>query len=120
MPRLWIEYHSSLASLLDKEALVKELIEACSVPSVNPFLIKTRLVCPEITVLGPWEERERGAYLYILFEWLEGRPLEVEALLVQRIRETLSTHTALAKATIENLSVTFEIRKISHEQHHVL
>ncbi len=120
MPRLWIEYHPALEPFLEKESLLRDLFAACEVPTVNPALIKARLVCPQTAVLGPWNERETGAYLYVLFEWLEGRSSEIEALLLDRIRSTLREHTQVAQSKIKRLSVTFEVRKILHEQHHSL
>lgn len=120
MPRLWIEYHPHLENLLDKKALLKDLVEACEVPTVNPALIKARLFCPELAVLGPWSERETGAYLYVLFEWLEGRPIEIEKLLLDRIRKVLQEYTINARVHFKRLSVTFEVRKIPHEEHHSL
>lgn len=120
MPRLWIEYHPSLEPYLNKEAMLEELLAACQVPTVNPSLIKARFFCPEMAVLGPWAERHEGVYLFVLFEWLEGRSSEIEAELVKGLRETLEKHTQEAKKHFKKLSVTFEIQKIPQTQHYSL
>lgn len=120
MPRLWIEYSSLLAPLIDKESLLRDLIKACEVPTVEPALIKARIVSPEMAILGPWSEKETGAYLYVLFEWLEGRSQEIEKQLVEGLRKALKEHVDPIQNRIERLSVTFEVRKIQHEQHYSL
>jgi len=120
MPRLWIEYHRDLEPYLDKETFMKEMMSACEVPTVNPALIKARFFCPSFAALGLWQEREGAAYLFVLFEWLEGRSAEIEQLLVDQLRQVLERHVQKAKIHLSRLSVTFEICTIPHAKHHTL
>lgn len=116
MPRLLLECSPQIEELVDPKALLEKLLKAaCSVPSVPAHLVKARFFAPKVSWIGPQNANDR-AYVFVLFEWLEGRSFKDSELLKNALQPPLLELKKSLPSSIK-ISITLEVREIPRELH---
>lgn len=120
MPRLLIEHSSNLLEFFDPTELLQELLERIGkVDTVDINLTKARIDCPQIGYMGPWELREQTGYIFILFEWLEGRTHAQKEALWEALSEPMRKFRSQMPQCLQ-VSITVEVQSIPSNDHRVI
>lgn len=118
MPRLLLEYTQNIHNHFNPSELLKMLAtQAGGVPSVNPALIKARIWSPHEAWIDPRTSPDGRGYIFVLFEWLEGRDSHGKNQMKKALQEPLKVIKRQIEQQGFHVSVTLEIREIAKGDH---